>query len=83
MTFFISVLKQHPEQHHAKKRRSGADKSKAFANVLSDRILDIVRQLYTATNTGKRLSVHSSCGSGPKHELTGMARLTCVCFNAP
>ena len=53
---FISVLKQCPEQQHAKERCPCLDKRNAIATLLLDQASDIVRRLYTALNIGKRLN---------------------------
>ena len=57
ITFFISVLKQDPEQWHSKQWCPGADNSKAMVSLLSDQASYIVRRLYMALKIGKRLNV--------------------------
>ena len=56
ITFTISVLKQDPEQQHAKWWCEGVDKSNAIATLLLDRSSNTMWRLYMASNIGKRLN---------------------------
>ena len=57
IAFFSSVLKQHLDRQHVKRRCPGVNTSKPIATLFSDQASDVAQKTYTATNIRKRFNV--------------------------